>query len=300
MQPSTDVRAASHLPGVRALGSPCVGSWRLEGSLGEGRWTRVYRARPSAGCPHADYAVKVLRPEHEQDPVAIGLLRREAAVGRRVVHPHLVSVLAAHTEAPPFYIVTPCLEGATLRDTIRFAGRLDVPHALWLVRQAAEAMRELHRHGWLHNDIKPDNVFVGVTGHVTLLDLGLCSPLRRGLAGAAAVAGSPAYAAPELHFAHAAASAACDIYSLGVTLYESLTGGVPFPQSSEEELRAAVLTRVPPDPRRVAPSVSSRVARLLRRLLAKDPLRRPDADELVDWLAELEIETFDERKLASA
>jgi serine/threonine-protein kinase len=246
-------------------------------------------------CETTDYAVKLLKHEHRNDPAAVRLMQREAFVGRDVGHPNLIPVLAASTDGPPFYLVTPLLRGATLGEIIRTRGPLDTPSALWFARQTAEALHELHKRGWLHADVKPDNIFVAANGHATLYDLGLCRRISERVGSSEVLAGTPAYLPPEAFCAHVNMASSSDVYSLGVTLHQSLTGRLPFAYDDPQELIAAIQSATPPDPRHVVPHLSPRVVRLLRSLLAKIPMRRPTASELVDWLVDLEIDTFEER-----
>jgi serine/threonine-protein kinase len=175
--------------------------------------------------------------------------------------------------------------------------RIPPAQALWLARQAAEGLAVLHEAGWLHADVKPDNLFVCENGHAILLDLGLSRRIAR-RSQEEPLATTLAYAAPELFTPHVPIGTASDVYSLGITLYEMLIGDRPFPHDDATELAAAHLTGVMPDPRRVLPQLALRVSRLLRQMLAKDPLRRPALPELIDRLCELEIELFDDRLAA--
>ena len=162
---------------ARVLVAARLGDWQLERCVGEGQWTYVYQARPLSGSADADYAIKLLKPEYRNDRVAVGLLQREATVGRELAHPHLISILAGNTDRPPFYLVTPHLPGSTLRALLRKVGKLETPAALWLARQTAEALQAMHQQGWLHCDIKPENISVAANGFVTVCDLGFA---RRG------------------------------------------------------------------------------------------------------------------------
>ncbi len=274
-----------------------IGMWQLERRLGEGQWTEVYQARPSTSpaIGTADYVVKRLKPEYQEDPLAIRMLQREVYVTQQVRHPHLSSILFAHADRSPHYVVLPYLPGDTLADMLRQRKSLDVPQSLWLTRQTAEALQALHQAGWLHGDVKPANIVVARNGHVTLVDLGLARRLDAPRATEAALAGSLAYASPELFHEQIPLSSASDVYSLGITLYETLTGVRPFPEDDAMELAAAHLTQAVPDPRRLVPNLPPGVGHLLRRMLAKDPLRRPAIDELIDALVALEVDTFDER-----
>jgi len=276
---------------------PKVGAWELVRCVGSGRWSRVYQARPAgsgANAP-ADYALKLMRSD-DQQPLP-PLLERELEVAAEVSHPHLVSVLAAHLDQPKF-LVTPWVAGASLRQLISRGYLPPIPRALWFIRQAAEALAALHAAGWIHGDIKPENILVDHRAHVTLIDLGLAQRIRMASeVGPQPFFGSPEYAAPELFTVRHAVTPASDAFSLGVTLFELLTGERP----NWSVVPVTTGNSSPPlstsDPRRIMPQIPQRVARLVRRLLANEPLRRPlPDDDLQQLLREAEVESFDNRQ----
>ncbi|MEX0818831.1 MAG: serine/threonine-protein kinase [Pirellulaceae bacterium] len=290
---TTDSRARS----ARWQLTRTVGPWTLVRQLGEGAWTDVYQARPTSSPREttADYVVKLLKPKCQNDPLAIQLLQREVFVAQQVRHPHLASILWAHTDSPPRFLVMPYIDGVSAAEALRETRHFITPQALWIVRQTAEGLQSLHEQGWLHGDVKPANIVVSANGHATLVDLGLARSLDASRTPEEALTGSMSYACPETFTPHIPFGPGSDIYSLGITLYEMLTGSCPFLDQDPTELAAAHLIRPLPDPRLAVPQLSPRVCRLLRRMLAKDPLRRPDVQELIESLVDLEVETFSER-----
>ncbi|MFH1923356.1 MAG: serine/threonine-protein kinase [Planctomycetota bacterium] len=278
-----------------------IDEWELVEPVGEGSLTRVYRARPAgAGREQpAAYAVKMLRAEWQREPRAIELLCREAFVGHRVSHSHLVAVLAAHVHRPPYFVVMPWLTGQTLAKRLSGNRLLDPPIALWVTRQVAEALGAVHTSGWMHGDVKPSNIFVAPDGHVTLLDLGFAR--RRDEVAWAAdryVTGTCNYIAPEMITSRLRPDIRSDVYSLGVVLFEMLAGRLPFAGNDLGEIATQHKEARPPDLRRLAPHLPTDVTRLVREMLAKDPLRRPQTPaELVAHLLRLEIASFAERLL---
>jgi len=264
--------------------------------------SRIYRARSTdseADRPPA-YALKMLRPQWQDDHRVVRMLAREACIGRTVTHHHLVSILSASVSRPPQYLVMPWLDGRTLDEEMAAGRQLDLPMGLWIARQVAEALDALHQTGWTHGDIKPGNVFISPEGHVTLLDLGFAR--RRDEAGSAVdryVTGTCSYMAPELITSRFQADVRSDIYSLGVVLFEMFSGHLPFTGGSLAEMAEQHRQAVPPNLYRLAPQLTVDIVRLVQQMLAKEPLRRPQTPrELIDRLAVLEIATFSERALA--
>ena len=263
---------------------------------------QVFRARPvgtPANRPGA-YAVKVLHPRWEHDAEAVDLFRRQATVSKEVSHPHLVSILAAGISRSPYYVVMPWLAGSTLEDRLGRSPSIDLPNLLWIMRQVAEALDALDTAGWMHGDVKPSNIFVSASSHVTLLDIGFARRVARiGSAVDRPVAGTAHYMAPELIISPPRADIRSDIYSMGVVLFRSLVGRVPFDGNSLGEVTSQHLRSGAPNLRHHVPDLPSSLARLVRDMLAKEPLRRPQTPrELIDRLVPLEIATFSVRSTA--
>src|SRR5262245_53159365 len=127
---------ADFQPGAGQITQPsnsavCLGKWRLEAVIANGRWNRVYRAVNAAGAVgSAQFAIKALHEHHWSDPLAIARLRTEATVGRCVIHSHLSSIVAAHVHQQPYYLVMPLLRGSNAADVLKARGRFQVPLAL--------------------------------------------------------------------------------------------------------------------------------------------------------------------------
>lgn len=300
---SHSVGAATARPST-ATDLPClVGAWQLIRLAAVGHVCHVYQARPAGRdlAAPASYAVKLLASGHQDDAAALDQLQREAWLGRKLPHPHLVSVLDSHVTEPPHFIVMPWLRGATLAQRLASGWRPELPVALWIVRQVAEALDELHRHGWLHADVKPSNIFVSPDGHTTLLDLGFaCRASEMTSAVLRQVRGTVAYIAPEMLTSSLRPDIRSDLYSLGVTLFEMLSGRLPFDACDLAELAHDHLCRDPADIRTFVPGLPLSVARLVRCLLAREPLRRPHSPrELIERVIPLEVDAFAERLFES-
>jgi serine/threonine-protein kinase len=275
-----------------------AGDWRLEGLLGEGALARVFRATPAASPrgSSAAYAIKMLRPQWEDHAEAIDLLRREAKVGRDVTHPHVVPVLAGHLTEAPYFVVMPRLVGQTLAARLT-AGPLTVGIAIWIARQVAQALDALHQRGYLHGDVKPANLVIAPSGHVTLIDLGFARrPDETGSAVNRLVLGTINYLAPELLVSAIRADLRSDIFSLGVVLFEMLSGRAPVAARNLSDLLQMHNEYRAPNLRAIRADMPAALSALVRQMLFREPLRRPHSmSEVVDRLVRLEIETFADR-----
>ena len=269
--------------------APPVPGYELLQCLGGGPLTAVWSARDRAS--DEDCAVKVLRAEWEGQPTAVKLLQREARTGLRVRHPHLVRFRDAHVLRPPYFIVMDLLRGESLRRRLRRDYRLGAATAVWVARQTAEALAALHRAGFVHGDVKPDNLRLVEDGTAVLLDLGFAHRPGENAALLADgyVLGTANYLAPELCGDEPAGGPAADLFSLGVTLFEALTGQLPYPAGTLAQTMRRHGCDPPADIRRLAAALPPRLASLVMGLLAHRPEDRPRAAAVVRQLVTLEI-----------
>jgi len=282
-----------------------IGPWQLVRLLSESELARVYQAKPlSASADQTSaYVIKVLRKEWWRDPQAIEMQRRAAWIGEQLSHPHLLPILSTNVREAPFYLVSPRLHGTTLAAILKQGQQnqtkaVPLPVTLWITRQVVEALAALHDcTGMVHADVKPSNIFVSPEGHATLIDFGFAHALSETRHWSTRpVVGTLNYIAPEVVTSSLAAGVTSDLYSVGVTLYEMIAGRLPFCASAPDELVRLHREMTPECIRHNAPELPKPVASLVHRLLAKDPLRRPDSAGVVaEELMRLEIECFSSR-----
>ena len=268
---------------------PSIPGYELLEPLGGGPMTAVYAARDAS--TDAPCAVKVVRDDWDDPATAVKLLQREARAGLSVRHPHLVRVAHAHVTRPPYFLVMEWLPGESLRQRLRRDYRLDPAEAVWTARQTAEALAALHRAGFLHGDVKPDNLRLTAGGRAVLIDLGFAHRpgenaafLREGY-----VLGTADYLAPELCDPEPEEDLGSDLFSLGVMLFEMLAGRLPYAPGSLRQTFRRHCCDPPADVRRFAGPLPAALAGLVERLLARRPQDRPRAAAVVQQLIRLEI-----------
>jgi eukaryotic-like serine/threonine-protein kinase len=271
-------------------------SWRITRRIADAGKLALFRAAAANELGPGCYVIKTIAAA--DNAVAHAMLRREHVVSSDVRHPNLNSVLAADLSARQPLLILPYLEGISLRRLI--ASRAAAPHllptsyALLVVRQVAVALAAMHTAGWLHNQVRPEHVIVSPTAQATLIDLTLARRLESDECdcGEADDNRSATYAAPESFSSRRRLTAASDIYSLGILLFEILAGQPPFAAPSVRQLAACHQRQAPPDLRRMRLGLAYEVAQLVRCMLAKEPLRRPSDEQLIRWLTELEIQAL--------
>lgn len=274
---------------------PCVPGYRLLRLLGGGALTEVFSARDLATGKAC--VVKLLRADWETHPTAVTLIQREARAGLIVRHPLLVRVLRTHVKQAPYFLVLRIVPGLTARERLERKGPLEPATGIWVARQTAEALHAIHRAGFIHGDVKPENIRLAGHGTSTLMDLGfahepgeLAALLERGC-----LLGSANYLAPELCSGRIEDGYAADVFSLGVTIYELLTGFLPYWPRSPENLslrwRAPLLRELAIE----NPGLSDRLSRLIDGLLDSNPRARPRITAVVRNLVALEIASLRRR-----
>jgi serine/threonine-protein kinase len=218
-----------------------------------------------------DLALKVLREHYAEDADFVSRFQREAVSAAALNHPHVVQVYdQGRSEDGRLYIAMEHVPGGNLKDLILRRGPLDPAEAARLASQVAEALGAAHERGIMHRDIKPQNVLIGEAGDAKVADFGIALAASTSTtSGTKRVFGTASYMSPEQAMGERVGPAS-DLYSLGVVLYEMLTGAVPF--EAEGALATALkhVTEEPIAPRERDPSVPEAMDALVMRLLAKN------------------------------
>ena len=254
-----------------------AGRYRILGTLGRGGFAVVYRAFDTV--LQRTVAIKVLRDDRWQDPALRQRLEIEARLLASLSHPNIVTVHDFGWENGQPYFVMEYVEGWDLKALIRHGAPLAVERALELFLQVCAGVGYAHRNNIVHGDLKPQNILVSRSGEVKVTDFGIAiamwSPGQdRGTWG------TPQYLSPE-QAAGQPPTSASDVYSLGLILYEMLTGHLPFEAATPTELLQAHLTQTPPSPKTFQPGLPDDLVEIIMTCLEKEPARRyRNADQL--------------------
>ena len=246
--------------------------YRLEEKIGSGGMSSVYQAFD----PTLErwVAIKLMHRDISHDPDQLERFRREARAVASLNHPHIVTVIDAGEDDGAPYIVFEYVEGETLKERIRRLGRLPVSEAVAYAIEIGRALECAHANRLVHRDVKPQNVLIDPDGRAKVTDFGIARSLEaQGLTAPGRVLGTTDYVSPEQALGHEVTGQS-DIYSLGIVLYEMLTGEAPFTADTQVAVAMKHVRDPLPDVQRRRPEISASLARVVERATAKETQNR--------------------------
>ena len=260
--------------------------WLIESRIGQGAMGSVFRGKDLQ--QPRKVAIKILAPEHCRKPKVLARFEREAKLMTTLRHPNIIQLYGVGRRGALPYIVMQYLEGMTLSDVVKTkGGKLTPGESLWVLKQIAAGLSFVHHHGLVHRDIKPQNVFVGPGGRVTILDLGVVRDKSNpGLTKPGAMVGTPYYMSPEQIQGTDEIDKRTDVYALAAMTFELLVGRPPFLGTTNFEVLYAHKNNPVPDAAQLNKSINKHVAQALSRGLAKKRDDRPQSAS--EFYADLE------------
>jgi serine/threonine protein kinase len=251
-----------------------VGSYKVTRLLGVGGMSRVYEAYHQTLDRRV--ALKILSEEHGDDSELTQRFHREAKALAGLEHPHIVTLFEVGETERSYFIAMRYIDGQTLTTFLKKLSKqkssrfMPFDQVFMVVADVAEALDYAHKQGVIHRDVKPSNIMLTEDGHAILTDFGLMMHAGEGSTLGTAF-GTPRYIAPEQAVASQRAVPQSDLYSLGIVLYEMLTGETPFNQESAMSMALSHITNPPPPPRSIRPDLSPLVEQIILKTIEKKP-----------------------------
>lgn len=249
-----------------------AGRFTLDSRIGAGNYAEVFRATDKRTGNRV--AIKTLRPEHQTEIQSLSLFEKEGRTGSAISHANVVKISSYGENDGTHYIVMELVKGISLRRRIQLVGALEIGEALRIICGVLRGLEAIHERGYIHRDIKPQNILIDANGVPKITDFGIAlSPGEpRNSSGGLAI-GTAAYIAPE-QAAGQDIGPEADLYSAGAVLFEMLTGEAPFPGDDPIEVMNRHLFEPPCDPRTLNKKISPALSAIVLRSLAKEPAAR--------------------------
>src|SRR3954467_15709957 len=251
----------------------------IERKLGSGGMADVYLAEDQELGRRV--ALKLLDERHASDEQFVERFRREAQSAAGLNHPNIISIFDRGRAEGTYYIAMEYLDGRTLKELLVRNGPTPIPIAIDYARQIIAGLSFAHRNGIIHRDIKPHNIVVGPDGRLKVTDFGIARSGASQMTEAGSIVGTAQYLSPE-QARGAPVDPRSDLYSLGIVLYEMLTGRVPFTGDTPVEIAMKHLSQVPEPPSKLRSGVPHDLDAIVMRALAKDPDHRYSSAEEMD------------------
>ncbi len=277
-------------------GTTLANRYEIIEELGKGGMGRVYRVEDTK--LKQEVALKLIKPEIAKDKKTIERFRNELKVARNIRHKNVCGMFDLGEEKGTHYITMEFIPGEDLKVLIRRIGQLPIGKSVSIAKQVCDGLAEAHRLGVVHRDLKPSNIMVDKEGNARIMDFGIARSLEsKGITGAGVMIGTPEYMSPE-QVDGKELDQRSDIYSLGVILYEMVTGRAPFEGKTPLSIAMKHKSEVPRDPKEFNAQIPEDLSWLILKCMEKDKEKRyRKAEEVLSELNKIEIGGLREAKI---
>jgi serine/threonine protein kinase/Flp pilus assembly protein TadD len=268
-------------------GSVFAGRYRVIEELGKGGMGKVYRVLDTK--LNEEVALKLIKPEISSDRKTLERFKNELKLARKVSQKNVGRMFDLGEEAGTHFITMEYVPGEDLKSSIRRFGRLPVGKSVAIATQICEGLSVAHKIGIVHRDLKPSNIMIDKEGNVRIMDFGIARSTKdKGITGEGVIIGTPEYMSPE-QVEGKETDQRSDIYSLGIILYEMVTGAPPFEGDTPFAVGVKHKSDIPQDPRKINPQIPDDLGRLILQCLEKEKDKRPQtADDVLTTLGGIE------------